>query len=207
MPSLTTDSVLNTYINLFFKQRFFLLTPAGISHQSNHRIVRIRCQLARKSKLLLNTVQQQRVLANNAARTDDTFRVTSISQKLFRCLQIFFRHGMIGLIQKISHSKIISADSTDTPACILKKGKINTQSTGRTCQRCLEGFRLTIIFYSSVVSSSTSEISMPSSSNCTGSTMSGALVIRSDASFTFGNAITSRILSAPVISIIRRSKP
>ena len=61
-------------------------------------------------------------------------------------------------------------------------------------------------FYSSVASAS-SHTSMPSSSSCFGSTFSGASVIRSDASFTFGNAITSRMLSCFAISITRRSRP
>ena len=61
-------------------------------------------------------------------------------------------------------------------------------------------------FYSSVVSAS-SHTSMPSSSSCFGSTGVGASVIRQDASFTFGNAMTSRMLSQPPISITTRSRP
>ena len=50
-------------------------------------------------------------------------------------------------------------------------------------------------------------IAIPSSSSCFSSTRFGASVIRQDASFTFGNAITSRILSCFAISITRRSRP
>ena len=46
-----------------------------------------------------------------------------------------------------------------------------------------------------------------STSNCSWSTILGASVIKQDASFTFGNAMTSRKESAPTISITRRSKP
>ena len=45
------------------------------------------------------------------------------------------------------------------------------------------------------------------SSNCFSSTVPGASVIRQEASFTFGNAITSRIESACTICITIRSKP
>ena len=47
----------------------------------------------------------------------------------------------------------------------------------------------------------------PNSSNCFVSTRFGAAVIRQEASFTFGNAITSRMLSSLAISITRRSSP
>ena|GEM_PF-3281165 len=50
-------------------------------------------------------------------------------------------------------------------------------------------------------------IESPNSSNCFSSTTPGALVIRQEASFTFGNAITSRILSSFAISITIRSSP
>ena len=46
-----------------------------------------------------------------------------------------------------------------------------------------------------------------SSSSCFASTAEGAFIIRSDASFTFGNAITSLMEADPVISIARRSRP
>ena len=46
-----------------------------------------------------------------------------------------------------------------------------------------------------------------SSSSCCTSTLSGAPLIKHEASFTLGNAITSRMLSSPLMSIIRRSKP
>lgn len=62
--------------------------------------------------------------------------------------------------------------------------------------------------YSSTVSfSSFSVIARQSSSNCFRSTPEGASVIRSDASFTFGNAMTSRMESACTICITIRSKP
>ena len=61
--------------------------------------------------------------------------------------------------------------------------------------------------YSSSVVSSGSLIASPSSSNCFSSTVPGASVIRQEASFTFGNAITSRIESACTICITIRSKP
>ena len=47
-------------------------------------------------------------------------------------------------------------------------------------------------YYSSVVSTN----AIASSSNCFGATLVGASVIRHDASFPLGNAITSRILSS-----------
>lgn len=47
----------------------------------------------------------------------------------------------------------------------------------------------------------------PQFHNCSCATLVGASVIRSDASFTFGNAITSRMLSSFAISITRRSRP
>ena len=50
-------------------------------------------------------------------------------------------------------------------------------------------------------------IAIPSSFSCFSSTRFGASVIRQEASFTFGNAITSRILSCFAISITRRSRP
>ncbi len=50
-------------------------------------------------------------------------------------------------------------------------------------------------------------ISIPNSTSCLGSTIEGASVIMQDASFTFGNAITSRMLSAPTISMTTRSRP
>ena len=46
-----------------------------------------------------------------------------------------------------------------------------------------------------------------SSDSCTGSTTSGAPLIRSTASLFLGNAMTSRMLSAPVRSITMRSRP
>ena len=46
-----------------------------------------------------------------------------------------------------------------------------------------------------------------STSSCSASTKSGALVIKSDASRTFGKAITSRRESAPSSCITRRSSP
>lgn len=55
--------------------------------------------------------------------------------------------------------------------------------------------------------SSCTDTSIPSSSSCFGSTAFGASLIRQDASFTFGNAITSRIESCCAISITRRSRP
>ena len=55
--------------------------------------------------------------------------------------------------------------------------------------------------------SSFATTAIPSSSSCFSSTCPGASVIRSDASFTFGNAITSRMLSCFAISITRRSRP
>lgn len=55
--------------------------------------------------------------------------------------------------------------------------------------------------------SSFATTAIPSSSSCFASTCPGASVIRSDASFTFGNAITSRMLSCFAISITRRSRP
>ena len=55
--------------------------------------------------------------------------------------------------------------------------------------------------------SSTAVVSSDSSLSCFSSTILGASVIRSEASFTFGNAITSRMLSQPAISMIRRSSP
>ena len=61
--------------------------------------------------------------------------------------------------------------------------------------------------YSSSVVSSGSLIASPSSSNCFSSTVPGASVIRQEASFTFGNAITSRMESACTICITIRSKP
>lgn len=64
--------------------------------------------------------------------------------------------------------------------------------------------------YSSSASTSAAAISsmaIPSSFNCASSTTSGALVIRQEASFTFGKAITSRILSPCTSSITRRSRP
>ena len=54
---------------------------------------------------------------------------------------------------------------------------------------------------------SSSETSIPSSSSCFASTGVGASVIRQEASFTFGKAITSRMLSQPPISITTRSRP
>ena len=59
--------------------------------------------------------------------------------------------------------------------------------------------------YSSVVSSLA--VSSPSSSSCCSLTTLGDSVIRQEASFTFGNAMTSRILSTFAISITRRSSP
>ena len=50
-------------------------------------------------------------------------------------------------------------------------------------------------------------ISSPSSASCLSSAILGASVIRQEASFTFGNAITSRMLSTLAISITRRSSP
>ena len=47
----------------------------------------------------------------------------------------------------------------------------------------------------------------PNSSSCSFATAVGASVIRSDASFTLGNAITSLMLSSFAISITRRSSP
>ena len=55
--------------------------------------------------------------------------------------------------------------------------------------------------------SSFATTAIPSSSSCFASTCPGASVIRSDASFTFGNAITSRMLSCFAISITKRSRP
>ena len=49
--------------------------------------------------------------------------------------------------------------------------------------------------------------SMESSFSCFSSTVPGALIMRSDASFTFGNAMTSRIESEPVKIIAIRSRP
>ena len=46
-----------------------------------------------------------------------------------------------------------------------------------------------------------------SSSICFSSTTSGAFIMRSEASLTFGKAMTSRMVSAPAISIARRSRP
>ena len=46
-----------------------------------------------------------------------------------------------------------------------------------------------------------------SSSSCFFSTVSGAFIIISDASFTFGKAMTSRMVSAPTISMTTRSRP
>lgn len=59
------------------------------------------------------------------------------------------------------------------------------------------------LFYSS----SCTRIARDNSSSCFSSTRFGASLIRQEASFTFGNAITSRILSDPVISMIIRSRP
>ena len=50
-------------------------------------------------------------------------------------------------------------------------------------------------------------ISIPNSSSCFSSTIFGASVKRQEASFTFGKAITSRMLSSFAISITRRSRP
>ena len=67
-----------------------------------------------------------------------------------------------------------------------------------------------IVFFTYSASSffsSFATTAIPSSSSCFASTCPGASVIRSDASFTFGNAITSRMLSCFAISITRRSRP
>ena len=56
-------------------------------------------------------------------------------------------------------------------------------------------------------SSSTSIVSIDNSSNCFASTAVGASVIKHDASLTLGNAITSRMLSSPVICITSLSSP
>ena len=61
--------------------------------------------------------------------------------------------------------------------------------------------------YSSSVVSSGRLMASPSSSNCFSSTVPGASVIRQEASFTFGNAMTSRMESACTICITIRSKP
>ena len=50
-------------------------------------------------------------------------------------------------------------------------------------------------------------ISICNSLSCSSSTLSGASVIRQDASFTLGKAITSLIESAPTISITTLSSP
>lgn len=52
-----------------------------------------------------------------------------------------------------------------------------------------------------------SDNSNPNSSNCFTSTALGASVIKSEASFTFGNAITSLMLSSFAISMTMRSRP
>ncbi len=63
--------------------------------------------------------------------------------------------------------------------------------------------------YTSVPASSSSVLitPIPSSSSCFAATSDGASSIISDASFTFGNAMTSRMLSTFAISITRRSSP
>lgn len=54
---------------------------------------------------------------------------------------------------------------------------------------------------------SSSVTAICNSSSCFASTGAGASDMRQEASFTFGKAITSRMLSAPTISMITRSKP
>lgn len=64
-------------------------------------------------------------------------------------------------------------------------------------------------FYSvlSVSSLSSGITEILSSSSCFWSTSEGASIIRQDASLIFGKAMTSRMLSAPTISMITRSRP
>lgn len=87
-----------------------------------------------------------------------------------------------------------------TPHCVLANISVSAKQPQYTL---LSKFRLCAIKNYS----STDTISSPSSFNCFSSTVFGASVIRQDASFIFGNAITSRMDSAPTISITIRSRP
>jgi hypothetical protein len=88
-----------------------------------------------------------------------------------------------------------------------------TDPTFAVTDRCIQisagSFFATNQFSSGFVSagSTSGQISSPSSCSCFSSTTFGASHIRSDASFTFGNAMTSRMESACTICITIRSSP
>lgn len=62
-------------------------------------------------------------------------------------------------------------------------------------------------YSSPAASSSTLVTAMARSSSCCWSTTSGQFIIRSEAFWTLGKAMTSRMEAAPVISITNRSRP
>lgn len=127
----------------------------------------------------------------------------------FRQLLFYFRYPGVPVGIRISSEAVICSEPVSAPADISDSSVVCPQPVSNIqTPRASTPFILLMKSPLSCYSvSSCTDTSIPSSSSCFGSTAFGASLIRQDASFTFGNAITSRIESCCAISITRRSRP